>query len=140
MVKTLEITKFAFPSLNLEKFHWEQNTSLLSIIISEASYKKSQFVDVNLIQVNKHQAFLLSHLTKKHSFIYGESHLNGETFLLKRVSLRIHTKNSNSQQFWLEFVVLIYKYLKKGFSTIITFLACLITRTYGFWPVWSELS
>ena len=59
-------------------FHQEQKTSLLSIIISEAFYKRKLFGHAIFIHKNKQQTFSLNHSTKNYSSIHKENYLDSD--------------------------------------------------------------
>ena len=119
--KYSKITKVVLSSWNITIFCWEQNTLLLSIIVYEYSSKRNLFGCVTLIQDNKQHIFLLIHSTKHYSLILEESYLDGETFSSTKVSLIIHTSNSNPQPIQLEVAVRVLKCLRKVFSIIKTY-------------------
>ena len=70
--------KVALPMQSLTDYHQEQNILLLSIIISNASYKTKLLRYYILIQESKQQKFSLSHSTKHYSSIYEENDLDGD--------------------------------------------------------------
>ena len=65
-------------SRSLTNFHQEQKILLLSIIISETSYKRILSRYTILIQENKQQTFSLFHSMKHYSYIYKENELDGK--------------------------------------------------------------
>ena len=90
-------------SQSLTNYHQEQEILLLSIIISEALYKRKLFRYAILIQDFKKQTFSLSHLMKHYLYIYKENYLDGyfkiETFSSKRRSLRIQITTQTQNLF-----------------------------------------
>ena len=55
---------------------------------------------------------------KNYPSIFENIYMDGETFLLTLGSIIIHKSKSNSQPIWLELVVRISKFLRKGLSII----------------------
>ena len=94
-------------SWSLTKSHQEQNISLLSIIMSEASYILRLFWYAILIHENKHRTFSLTHLRKHYLSILEENyldvHLKSENFALTRVIHIIQrTNQTNNSHNWFD--------------------------------------
>ena len=85
--------KVVLPLRSPTNYRQEQNISLLSIIVFEASYKRILFVYTILIQENKQLTFSLNHLRNHYLSIYEENNIDGdlksETSDSTRGSLRI---------------------------------------------------
>ena len=95
-IKYSKKLKVVFTSRSLKNSHQKQNILLLSIIVSEALYKKGLFGYAILVQENKQSTFSLSHLTEHYSSVYEETYLDSElkseTFALTQKSLIIQRK------------------------------------------------